>query len=310
MYSPGVAEERQLQFEADAAAFNTLQPRQQRRATSIAKFGYDFREGVAVVGGAVMGGADWLFNTLVTIPFNAIKLPVAKAFEGLAKRLNINLQKNPDSKINRLWKNLREKFDNGMKKAGAFIEYHIALRLYRATGWILSPRRRSGKPLLGNGKFAKVVTAGLALGTFAGLWVWLAGIEVMAKVWHAQIAVNVLDKTAPRLVRLGRQFVLHPALSVFLAGTQFLVVPPIAAARQALKSIRLMRGISYQFNALMQARSARQDSKPATGWRPSASVKTFFNEIAEKTSPEFYMARIKHYQAEKKAKLAPPLNPA
>jgi hypothetical protein len=304
MYALGVAEEKQAQFEKDAAVFNSLNPRQQRTAVSFAKIGYGCRQGLVAVNKAVMVGADWLFNILVTVPCNAAKPFVMKAWNGLAKRFKFGAYKNPDSKINKRWLAIKEKFSVAVKKAGEFLEYYGAISLYRATKWILNPRRRSGKPLFGSEVVNKIIGTVAGICSFVCMTAGLIWIEVMAKVWHAQIAQSALTDTAPRLIRLGKQAVLHPALSGVLAAAQFLIIPPIAAARQALKSTKIVQGIAYQFNSKVRAGRAGREQKAATGWKPSAYVKKFFDEILEKTSPEFYIARLKYFRAQRKKKQA------
>ncbi|MCE9507811.1 MAG: hypothetical protein K8R48_05780 [Alphaproteobacteria bacterium] len=302
MHAPGVVEEKQAQFEKDAVAFNVLSPGQQRTAVFFAKFGYDCFDGLAAAGKAVMGGADWLFNILVAIPANAVKPLAMKAWNPLAQRFKFGAYKNPDSKFSQRWRTIKGKFTAGAKKAGEFFEYYCALSVYRATAWLLNPRRRSGKPLFGHETVNKIIGTGIGVCAFIGLSAALTWVEVMAKVWHAQIAQSALTDKAPRFIRIIKQTVLHPVLSGVLAATQFMAVPALAAARQALKSTKIAQGIAYQFNSKMRARPREQ--KPPTGWRPSTYVEKFFGEIAEKTSPEFYMARLKYFQAQRKKKPA------
>jgi len=302
MHAPGVVEEKQAQFEKDAAAFNALSPARQRTAVFLAKSGYGCRQGLVAVNKAVMGGVDWLFNILFAIPANAVKHFVAKAWDGLAKRFKFGAYKNPDSKISKRWRAIKEKFTAGAKKVGEFFEYYCALSVYRATAWLLNPRWRSGKPLFGHETANKIIGTGIGVCAFIGLSAALTWVEVMAKVWHAQIAQSALTDTAPRFIRLIKQTVIHPLLSGVLAATQFMAVPALAAARQALKSTKIAQGIAYQFNTRLRARP--QGQKQPTGWKPSAYVKKFFGEIVEKTSPEFYMARLKYFQAQRKKKQA------
>jgi hypothetical protein len=307
MYAQGVAEEKQAQFEKDAAAFNALSHRQQRTAVSFAKFGYGGFQGLVAVSKAAMGGVDWLFNTLVAVPANAVKPFAMKAWDPFAKRFKFGAYKNPDSKISKRWRTIKEKFTAGAKRVGEFFEYYCALSVYRATAWILNPRRRSGKPLFGHETVNKIIGTGIGVCAFIGLSAALTLIEVMAKVWHAQIAQSALTDKAPRFIRLIKQTVLHPVLSGVLAGVQFMAVPALAAARQALKSTKIAQGIAYQFNSRMRARP--QEQKQPTGWKPSTYVKKFFGEIAEKTSPEFYMARLKYFRAQRRKKQAADASP-
>lgn len=310
MYAQGVAEEKQAQFEKDAAAFNGLRPRQQLTAIFLAKSSYGLRQGAAAVKNAVMGGVDWLFNVVVTVPVNAVKPFVMKRWDGLAKRFKFGAYKNPDSKFNKRWQAIRAKSAAALKKTGEFFEYYFALSVFRATKWMLNPRWRSGKPLFGHEAFNKIIGTGIGVGAFVALSAALTWVEVMAKVWHAQIAEAALTDTAPRFIRLVKQAVLHPVLSVVLAAAQFLAIPALAAARQALKSTKIAQGVAYQLNKRLRARPPVE--KKAPGWKPSAYVSKAFNEVAEKASPEFYTARLKYFRAqrqEKRAAKSPPPAP-
>ena len=311
MQASVIAEEKQAQFESDAAAFKGLRPGQQRTAAFLAKHTFACRQGLVTANAAVMGVADWLYDRLLTVPFNAVKPRVVKAWKAVTKPFRSNKPPDPDSRFNKLKRTLKEKISGGVKKAQEFLEFHGALGLYRATKWAFDPRTKSGKPFFGNETVNRVVGTTLGVCTFLVLSAWIGWLEVMSKVWHAQVAKAALGSTAPWLMKLTRQAVLHPALSVAAAAAQFLVIPSIAAARQAVKSTKIAQGIAYQYNTRLRDHRQKHKPKPATGWKPSAYVEKFFAEIIEKSSPEFYKARIRHFEARlRQKKLAKPAPPA
>jgi hypothetical protein len=297
----GIAQEKQIQFEKDTIAFNALTRQQQAAAASLGTLVFESRRRAFLVGSALMGALDGSFDFLFRAPFVAIKNLFGKRQDKPKKTKTVN--------NNSPWQKIKKVISTAAKKAGDFVEYYGAIGLYRATKWLLNPRTRAGKPFFGNEAVNKA--AGLVGGilTFSAMSAGFAFIEVMAKIWHVQLARILLNRVVPAAVAVGQQAVFHTLLSWGTAGLQFLMVPAIAAARQTLKEVKFVQGISYQYNSKRRAsQNGKQPEAAPAKWRPSSLVVKFIKGILEKTSPEFYKARLKHFRAlhqEKAALYAP-----
>lgn len=232
-------------------------------------------------------------------------------------------------KADKEWKGKKRRFGNWLGRVGAFLEYNAAIGLYRGFKYVLDPRRKDGKPLLGNEKLNKAVGFVAALAMFGVLSYQISKIIVIGKILHYQLAKSLVTSTAPVWMKALQQTVLHPAITVGLTALKFVTLPVIAAARGRLKSTTLTQGIAYQYNRQLrdhredklkeafnrEAKYAPKEDDPkwkqfrrkahAQAQKKSLSfVRGFFYHIVEKSSPEFYEVRFRHYQALKAEKLA------
>ena len=233
--------------------------------------------------------------------------------------------------IDKAWDKTKTALHKGVVKAAECAEYYGAIALYRGTKYILDPRRPDGKPLLGSERLNRTVGLAAAAVLFVGLSFQLSKLFVLGKIWHIKLAHSFVKDVAPLSHRLAKQITLQPLLAGGLASAKFVTLPIIAAARGALKSTRFTQGLSYRYNVRLRekqiAREARlNDTTPKTGLAAAARkvrrgtsaltrylhkktlnfVGVFIEHIVEKSSPEFYEARYKHYQ-DRKAGLTLPL---
>lgn len=219
------------------------------------------------------------------------------------------------------WGKIKTQVGGALKKAGHFLEYYGAIGLYRGTKWLLDPRTPSGKPLLGNEKLNKVVGFLAAAAIFTALCFEVSKLLVMGKILHIKLAHSFFTDVTPLHTRFLKQVLLQPAITVGLASLKFVSLPVIAAARRQLKSTPFTQGIAYQYNVRLQARHDRKaqkalDKKSAAEAAQKTDlpivqkgkkavkvlrhktlgfVNAFFRHLIEKSSPEWYEARNKHY---------------
>lgn len=291
---PSVEAEKQVQFEKDAAAFNGLPPWQQEMAVGVSQFGYTCRSGLIAVNDTVMNVVDQMFDLLLVRPCRVMGSFAAKAWQALISPLKGTVSIHPSNPLHQVWQVTAEKMATGIKKLGAALDAG-ALSIYCASRWALNPRWSSGEPLFGSEAMNKIVGISVGIGAFTLLAGGLSWMEVMGKVWHAEIAHATLVGTGPLAFLLAREVVSHTLLTAALTVVQFPIIPAIAAARQTLKATQLTKGIAYQYNLKIRMQPV-QENKTSDGWKPSAAMKRFFHEIVEKTSPEFYKARLKYYR--------------
>jgi hypothetical protein len=222
----------------------------------------------------------------------------------------------------------KRKFNSALRKTGAALEYYGAIGLYRMFKWVLDPRLPNGKPLLVNEKVNRAAGLVMAAGLFCFLAYQFSKITVVAKILHIKLAHSMVTDTAPLWLKTAKQLVLQPAITIGLTAAKFITLPVIAAARGRLKATPISQGIAYEYNRLRQE-SEENDLKlafekaakaPATGpndpkwlqFREKAKkaarkesfqfIRSFIRHVVEKSSPEFYDVRLKHYQAFKAKK--------
>ena len=218
------------------------------------------------------------------------------------------------------WRKKKRRFRSALAKTGEFLEYRGAIGLYRAFKWMLDPRRPSGKPLLGNEKINKAVGLIAAVAMFGILSFQLSKIIVLGKILHIKLAQSLVTNTAPLWIKALQQTVLHPAITIGLTAVKFVMLPVIAAARGRMKSTDFTQGIAYQYNTMLheenennlkrefnkQAKYAPKADDPkwkefrnkavtAASKKSLSFIRTFFRHIVEKSSPEFYEVRHRHY---------------
>lgn len=207
-------------------------------------------------------------------------------------------------------------------KAGGFLEYHGAIGLYRGFKWLLDPRRPGGKPLLGNEKLNRAMGIVAATAVFGVLAYQLSKIVVLGKILHIKLAHSAVTAAAPLWFKLVQQTVLHPAITVGLTAVKFVTLPVIAAARGRMKAADFTQGIAHAYNQRLRAHREQKlkrdfnrmakyapqaDDPKWTEFRKKAAVaarkqsfgfiRAFFHHIVEKSSPEFYEVRHRHYAA-------------
>ncbi|MBI3441843.1 MAG: hypothetical protein HY052_08620 [Proteobacteria bacterium] len=325
MHDPGVDREKQLQFEKDETAFKALSPKLQRVADVVAGTGFRGRTVVGVASKAVLSVVDLAFNVLFRFPYILLKRLVTVAANKMVDGVKLAIkggaaaalvfggrknaaarreralawEKNTVMKIDKAWRDTKLGLSNAGRKALGFAEYYGALGLYRGTQWLLNPRTSSGKPLFGDETINKVIGTTVAAGLFLFLSIELTKVAVMAKIWHLKFARSLLTDKSPLYVRLLKQAAFHPLLTAGLTAVKFVTLPVIAASRQALKSTKLTQAVAYRYNVRLRARENHQQTKrPALAFAvPIFSfAKKFMAHIIEKSSPEFYTARLQHYQ--------------
>lgn len=323
MHNPAIEQEKQLQFEKDEAAYNALSPKRQRLAVALANTGFGSRTVLKGAVKTVMGLADIVFNIIFRLPYvvigravkavtNGMVRGIKLGVEGVASILQRIVRKKEDAaarkekidawkkktiaRIDKSWSDFKQNLQQRVKKSKEFMEYHGALGLYRAAEWVLNPRTPSGKPLFGNESVNKFAGMAVAACAFGFLSFELAKMAVMANVWHVKIAHFIINDTAPLLVKIPKEASLHLLVTVVVTGSKFVALPVIAACRQALKSTHFTQAIAYQYNVKLKAQPQLEE-KPLIQKLPLVSlVKNFVAYITEKASPEFYKARLKHYQ--------------
>lgn len=223
----------------------------------------------------------------------------------------------------------KRRFMTALKKVGGALEYYGAIGFYRASKWMLDPRRPNGKPLFGNEKINRAVGVLAATALFCFLAYQFSKIMVVGKILHIKLAQSAVLDTAPIWMKTLKQVVLHPAITVGLTAIKFVTLPVIAAARGRMKSAPITQGIAYEYNRLRQENDENElkqafekaAQKPATGpddpkwvqFKEKAKkearkhsfqfVRSFVRHVVEKSSPEFYEVRMRYYQdlKEKKA---------
>ncbi|TAL40012.1 MAG: hypothetical protein EPN97_01325 [Alphaproteobacteria bacterium] len=219
------------------------------------------------------------------------------------------------------WGKVKSKVGGALSKTGQFLEYYGAIGLYRGAKWILDPRLPSGKPLFGHEKLNKAVGFIAAAAIFTYLCFQFSKLLVLGKILHIKLAHSFFTDTSPLHTRFIKQAVLQPAITVGLASLKFVTLPVIAAARRQLKSTPFTQGVAYQYNVKLRAGQERKIQKAADKKaRAEAAAKddtpivqkgkkavkvlrhktfgfigTFFRHVVEKSSPEWYEARYKHY---------------
>lgn len=216
----------------------------------------------------------------------------------------------------------KRRFNSALRKTGAALEYYGAIGLYRMFKYVLDPRLPNGKPLLVNEKanrIAGLVTAGAL---FCFLAYQFSKITVVAKILHIKLAHSMVTDTAPVWLKAAKQIVLQPAITIGLTAAKFITLPVIAAARGRLKATPISQGIAYEYNRMRLEAEENQlkldfekaSKAPATGpddpkwmkFREKAKkaarkesfqfIRSFVRHVIEKSSPEFYEVRLRHYQ--------------
>lgn len=225
--------------------------------------------------------------------------------------------------VDRNWEKTKQAATAFKHRAGYVMEYYGALALYRGAKWVLNPRTPSGKPLLRWEPLNKAVGLGMAAAGFAALAWQLSLLTVLSKIWHMKLAASFVTDPASLAVRIFKQVTLQPAITLGVTAAKFVSLPLIAASRAALKSSPFMQGTAYQYNLRINEKTgqklqkkfdrAARDADILRSSRRSLEkytrlvsmylhkksfsfVGSFIAHIAEKASPEFYEARIKHYQ--------------
>ncbi|MEZ0225926.1 MAG: hypothetical protein ACAH83_15330 [Alphaproteobacteria bacterium] len=219
------------------------------------------------------------------------------------------------------WGKTKAKVGGALRKAGAFLEHYGAIGLYRGTKWLLNPRTPSGKPLLGHEKLNKAVGFLAAAAIFTYVCFQFSKLIVVGKILHIKLAHSFFTDVSPLSVRFLKQAVLQPAITVGLTALKFVSLPVIAAARRQLKATPFTQGIAYQYNVKLKARTDRklkkaldrkaaaeaarkndgplvQKGKKAVSQlrhKTFGFINAFFYHVVEKSSPEWYEARYKHY---------------
>ena len=289
-------EQKQAQYEKDKVAFKALSEERQRQATVIAAGFFTGREWITGIERWIPSFIDRSLHEVFKLPYTAAKFALRGISWGWS-RVPFLPEKKPDQKAGPVKKILAL----GIKKTGEFLEYYGALGLYRATKWIMNPVTPSGKPLLGHKKLNKAVGLIAAAAIFTVAGTGLVQLEIISKVWHAEIAHAGLTSTAPIYITLAKQAVFHGLLSFGMTVEKFVVLPVLAAARDTLKSSGFVQGVSYQYNSRLRAKA------PEAPGRRFNIIKTSIEQLVEKSSPEFYEVRLAHYQElRKKGTTKPP----
>ncbi|MEZ0261035.1 MAG: hypothetical protein ACAH80_08495 [Alphaproteobacteria bacterium] len=237
----------------------------------------------------------------------------------------------------------KRRFTTALRKTGAALEYYGAIGLYRTFKYVLDPRLPNGKPLLVNEKANRAVGLLTAAALFCVLAYQFSKITVVAKILHIKLAHSMVTDTAPVWLKAAKQIVLQPAITIGLTAAKFITLPVIAAARGRLKATPISQGIAYEYNRMrleadeenLKLAFEKASKAPATGpddpkwmkFREKAKkaarkesfqfIRSFVRHVIEKSSPEFYEVRLRHYkmlkqmkEASKKAKMLPQPVPA
>jgi hypothetical protein len=143
------------------------------------------------------------------------------------------------------------------KSAGEIFEVYGAIALYRGTKGLLNPRRADGRPFLGTegrNKAFGLVMAAATFGTFIGAF---AVVGAMAKIWHFEIGASALTDTSHWAVIGAKQLLYHPAITLGLTASKFVLMPVIAASRQALKSYDFTAATAHLYNRALRQKELR-----------------------------------------------------
>lgn len=206
-------------------------------------------------------------------------------------------------KIDASWISAKRWLTRTKDKAFEKLEYHGAIGLFRLARWLLDPRTPSGRPLLGNERLNKIFGFGVAAVGFMGLSYTLGALFYLGKLWHVKLTLSLATDKSPLYLKMLKQAVLHPLITVGITTVKFFGLPVVAATRQRLKTLVFTRGVAYSYNTALRERE--RTPAPETGLhaglrrivpRSLVFVEKFIAHVVEKASPEFYEARIRHYQ--------------
>lgn len=280
------------------------------------------RRGLGWYGGIVTALNNETFITDETKDLILEKIKASQ--DRLTKKQAAVAARNDERKKNaaETWARVKDKTGSALRKTGAFLEYYGAIGLYRGTKWLLDPRTPSGKPLLGHEKLNKAVGFMAAAAIFTYVCFQFSKLIVVGKILHIKLAHSFFTDVSPLSIRFLKQAVLQPAITVGLTALKFVSLPVIAAARRQLKTTPFTQGIAYQYNVRLKARNERKLQKAAD--RQAARdaeakddgpivqkgkkavsqlrhktfgfISAFFYHVVEKSSPEWYEARFRHYQ--------------
>ena len=184
------------------------------------------------------------------------------------------------------------------------LEYYGAIAVYRFVKWMLNPRRPSGLPLLGGEKFNMIFGISMAALGFVAFAALLLAIGVWAKLMHAELALAFATDAGPLGLRIAKQVVFQPLITIGLTAAKFVLLPIIAATRQALKSADFTRGIAFAYNRRLRLRKKRNGSRTSSQAAMKRTVlpvvSVFVAHLVEKSSPSFYEGRSRWYQSQRK----------
>jgi hypothetical protein len=200
------------------------------------------------------------------------------------------------------WRQAKVSMRNFAGACYLVLEFYGAIALYRSAKWLLNPRSVSGAPLLGNetlNKFFGVLVAGVG---FIGFAMLLLAVGVLAKIMHAELAIAFETDSGPLGLRIAKQIVFQPLITISLTAAKFLLLPIIAATRQALKSADFTRGIAFSYNRRLNRRRRREQAVMRHAGRLklgiSPLIAVFVAHLVEKSAPAFYEGRLCWYQFE------------
>jgi len=105
-------------------------------------------------------------------------------------------------------------------------------------------------------------------------------------------------------LRIAKQVVFQPLITIGLTAAKFVLLPIIAATRQALKSADFTRGIAFAYNRRLRLRKKRNGSRNSSQAAMKRTVlpvvSVFVAHLVEKSSPSFYEGRSRWYQSRRK----------
>jgi hypothetical protein len=220
-------------------------------------------------------------------------------------------------KIDQVWIRTKASFAAFLRYTGEAVEFYGAIGLFRATKWILNPRLRSGRPLFGRERINKAFGIVIATGGFAILLFLLTAVGVLAKFMHAHLAASFVTDTSPLAIKIAKQLLYQPLITVGLTAAKFVLLPIIAATQQTLKSTDLARGVAYAYGRRLRRHRKKKSGQigvnaatpesSATGDTSNSLalnlrmvslnfVGTFVAHLVEKASPNFYEGRLRYYR--------------
>jgi hypothetical protein len=220
-------------------------------------------------------------------------------------------------KVDIAWAHTKAGFRASLRYAGEVFEFYGAIGLFRASKWILDPRLNSGRPLFGHNQVNKVFGIVVAACGFIVFCFILTAVGVFAKFMHAHLAASFVSDDGPVALKIAKQLLYQPLITIGLTAAKFVLLPVIAATRQTLKSTDFTRGVAHAYSIRLRrhrtrksAESAAAEGNPAA---PAAGetlysmarnlrkvslgfVEKFVLHLVEKSSPTFYEGRLQYYR--------------
>ncbi len=202
--------------------------------------------------------------------------------------------------IDAAWERMKAFAQALLHRTWEFIEYYGAISLFRLAKWILNPRTPSGLPFLVSERLNTLFGIVLAAIAFVILSSFLTAVGVWAKFMHARLVESFMMDSGPIEWKLAKQALYHPLITISLTSVKFVLLPIIAAARQALKSTDFTRGVAHAYSMQVKRNKIRGNaSKDSADKGPKIMgvISKFIVHLVDKSSPNYYEGRLRYYRS-------------